>query len=97
MRVAQPVRRRQNPLGLTFLLIDALAHRCAVFGDVVALSLGPDWRMESRQRAGEPALEVALPRRSLLVLEGEARSRWQHRIPEVRATRIAVSYRAIRR
>ena len=69
-----------------------------VFGDVVAtLSLGADWRMEFRQRAGEPALKVALPRRSLLVLEGDARARWQHRIPEVRATRISVSYRTIRR
>jgi alkylated DNA repair dioxygenase AlkB len=69
-----------------------------VFGDTVAtLSLGADWRMEFRRRAGEPVLRVALPRRSLLVLEGEARSRWQHRVPPVRATRISVSYRTVRR
>lgn len=68
-----------------------------VFGDAVAtLSLGVDWRMEFRRRAGERAIRVALPRRSLLVLEGEARSQWQHRIPAVPATRVSVSYRTVR-
>jgi alkylated DNA repair dioxygenase AlkB len=69
-----------------------------VFGDTVAtLSVGVDWRMELRRRAGDPVIKLALPRRSLLVLEGEARRDWQHRIPAVRATRISVSFRTVRR
>jgi alkylated DNA repair dioxygenase AlkB len=69
-----------------------------VFGDTVAtLSLGADWRMEFRRGAGDTPIKVALPRRSLLVLGGESRSRWQHRIPEVRATRVSLSFRQIRR
>jgi alkylated DNA repair dioxygenase AlkB len=69
-----------------------------VFGDTVAtLSLGADWRMEFRRRAGERAIKIALPRRSMLVLEGEARTAWQHHIPEVRETRVSLSFRTVRR
>jgi alkylated DNA repair dioxygenase AlkB len=69
-----------------------------VFGDTVAtLSLGADWRMEFRRGAGGSPIRVALPRRSLLVLGGESRSRWQHRIPDVRATRVSLSFRKIKR
>jgi alkylated DNA repair protein (DNA oxidative demethylase) len=67
-----------------------------VFGSTVAtLSLGADWRMEFRRRSGDQAIRVALPRRSLLVLSGEARAQWQHRIPAVRATRISLSFRTV--
>jgi alkylated DNA repair dioxygenase AlkB len=68
-----------------------------VFGPVVAtLSLGADWRMEFRRRAGDRAIRIALPRRSLLVLEGEARTHWQHRIPAVKETRVSLSFRTVR-
>jgi alkylated DNA repair dioxygenase AlkB len=68
-----------------------------VFGPVVAtLSLGTDWRMEFRRRAGDKPIKLALPRRSLLVLEDEARRDWQHRIPEVKSTRISLSFRTVR-
>ncbi len=53
--------------------------------------------MELRRRAGDIVTKIALPRRSILVLEGEARSQWQHRIPDVRTTRISVSFRTVRR
>ena len=67
-----------------------------VFGETVAtLSLGIDWRMEFRRRAGERAMKVPLPRRSLLVLADESRTDWQHRIPAVRATRISLSFRTV--
>jgi alkylated DNA repair protein (DNA oxidative demethylase) len=69
-----------------------------VFGPVVAtLSLGADWRMEFRRRAGDKAIRIALPQRSLLLLEGEARTQWQHRIPPVKETRVSLSFRTVRR
>lgn len=69
-----------------------------VFGDTVAtLSLGADWRMELRRRAGDAPVKIALPRRSLLVLERESRSQWQHRIPAVRALRLSLSFRTVKR
>lgn len=68
-----------------------------VFGPVVAtLSLGADWRMEFRRRAGDKAIRITLPRRSLLILEGEVRTRWQHRIPPVKETRVSLSFRTVR-
>jgi alkylated DNA repair dioxygenase AlkB len=68
-----------------------------VFGPLVAtLSLGVDWRMEFRRRAEDQAIRVTLPRRSLLVLEGEARTQWQHRIPPVKETRVSLSFRTVR-
>ena len=68
-----------------------------VFGPLVAtLSLGADWRMEFRRRAGDKAVRIALPRRSLLLLEGEARTHWQHRIPSVKETRVSLSFRTVR-
>lgn len=67
-----------------------------VFGETVAtLSLGSDWRMEFRKRAGDSTVKIELPRRSLLVLDGEARSIWQHRIPAVRETRVSLSFRSV--
>jgi alkylated DNA repair dioxygenase AlkB len=68
-----------------------------VFGPVVAtLSLGSDWRMEFRRRAGDSSTRITLPRRSLLVLDGEARTLWQHRIPPVKETRVSISFRTVR-
>jgi alkylated DNA repair dioxygenase AlkB len=69
-----------------------------VFGPVVAtLSLGADWRKEFRRRAGDRAIRIALPRRSLLILAGEARTHWQHRIAPVKETRVSLSFRTVLR
>ena len=79
------------------------------FGPVVAsLSLGADWPMRFRPRATRPyaagALpgdEVALlPRRSVLVLAGDARHRWMHGIDRGTsarepATRISATFRTL--
>ena len=79
------------------------------FGDVVAsLSLGADWPMRFRPRGTRPyaagALpgdEVAvLPRRSVLVLAGRARSAWMHGIDRTdsareTATRISATFRTL--
>ena len=68
-----------------------------VFGHMVAtLSLGADWRIELRRRPGDSARRVTLPRRSLLVLDGEARAGWQHRIPPVKEMRVSISFRTLR-
>ena len=59
------------------------------FGPVVAsLSLGASWPMRFRRRAGQPYARtglpndqvVTLPRRSMLVLDGDARTGWMHGI-----------------
>lgn len=67
-----------------------------VFGEpVVTLSLGCDWWMDLRCGSGGPALRIALPARSLLVLRGDARWSWQHRIPELKTSRYSVSFRTL--
>ena len=79
------------------------------FGDVVAsLSLAADWPMRFRPRSvrpyardGLPGDEVAvLPRRSVLVLAGEARRDWMHGIDRAdtareAATRVSATFRTL--
>ena len=79
------------------------------FGDVVvSLSLGDAWTMNFRPRSARPYVrdglasdEVALlPRRSALVLRGEARSAWMHGIDRASnahraATRLSATYRTL--
>ena len=79
------------------------------FGPVVAsLSLGADWPMRFRPRATRPYVagalpgdEVAvLPRRSVLVLAGQARHRWMHGIDRTdsareTATRVSATFRTL--
>ena len=80
----------------------------ADFGPVVgSLSLAADWPMRFRRRGGSyasgglPGDEVAvLPRRSVLVLSGEARRRWMHGIDSAdtareTATRISATFRTL--
>ena len=75
---------------------------------VASLSLGADWPMRFRPRATRPyaagALpgdEVALlPRRSVLVLAGDARHRWMHGIDRgtsarETATRVSATFRTL--
>jgi len=73
----------------------------AAFGPtVLSLSLGATARLQLRHVNGgdEPAapveLELELAPRSLFVLAGDARSRWQHRICPVRAERYSLTVRA---
>ena len=81
----------------------------ADFGPVVAsLSLAADWPMRFRPRSvrpyardGLPGDEVAvLPRRSVLVLSGRARSAWMHGIDRTdtaaeAATRLSATFRTL--
>lgn len=67
------------------------------FGPVIAsLSLSSTWRM-GFERTNE-ALRVMLPRRSLLVMIGESRSRWSHSISssqEVLERRVSITFRTV--
>lgn len=57
----------------------------AVFGSpIVSLSLGASWPMDF-SRAGRQTLSIVLPRRSALMLDGEARSVWRHSIASRRS------------
>ena len=81
----------------------------ASFGDiVVSLSLGDAWTMNFRPRSARPYAreglasdEVALlPRRSVLVLRGPARSAWMHGIDPAAnahraATRLSATFRTL--
>ena len=65
---------------------------------VLSLSLGAPARLQLRPAtdagASGPALEVALPPRSLFVLAGEARSSWHHRLRPVSGARYSLTVRA---
>lgn len=52
--------------------------------------------MEFNERGTRPDFRVRLPRRSLLVMDGEARTALRHRIPQVKAVRHSISFRTIR-
>ena len=83
----------------------------ASFGPVVvSLSLGAAWSMHFRPRSvrsyvrdGLASDEVALlPRRSALVLHGDARSAWMHGIDRAAnahraGTRVSVTFRTLSR
>lgn len=83
-------------------------HRA--FGPVVvSLSMAADWPMRFRPRSGQPYARGALPgdeiavlpRRSVLVLAGDARHRWMHgiAIPDSRGrplTRVSATFRTVR-
>lgn len=67
-----------------------------IFGPtVLALSLGTEGRLQLRpgaDRASAP-FDLALAPRSLLVLAGEARAAWKHRLCPVRQERYSVTVR----
>ena len=82
----------------------------AQFGPVVAsLSLADDWPMRFRPRSVRPYARdglpgdevVVLPRRSVLVLQGDARHRWMHGIDRSagrgRAKRLSATFRTLAR
>jgi DNA oxidative demethylase len=76
-------------------------HRDApMFGPtVVGVSLLGDCEMRFRRlkrRPRERSERLLLPRRSAYVLSGEARSDWQHGIPELERDRYAITFRTVR-
>lgn len=65
-------------------------------GEVIAvLSLASDatMRLMPWTKEAHRTLEVAIPRRSLVIMRGEARHDWLHEIPAVSALRIAIILR----
>ena len=69
------------------------------FGVVVGVSLLSACRMRF-QRGSGTARETAaleLPPRSAYVLDGPARTSWQHSIPPARALRYSITFRTLRR
>jgi DNA oxidative demethylase len=75
-------------------------HRDAPgFGVVVGLSLAAACRFRFRRgRTGAwETFELDLRPRAIYVLEGPARSEWQHSIPAVKALRYSITFRTLRR
>jgi alkylated DNA repair dioxygenase AlkB len=68
------------------------------FKEILGLSLGSPCKFRFRRRSGERwerhALE-ALPR-SLYMMDGEARSQWEHSIPPVEARRYSITFRTMK-
>ncbi|MDA9434619.1 alpha-ketoglutarate-dependent dioxygenase AlkB [Bradyrhizobium sp. CCBAU 51627] len=68
------------------------------FKEILGLSLGSPCKFRFRRRSGDEwerhTLE-ALPR-SLYMMEGEARSQWEHSIPPVGARRYSITFRTMK-
>ena len=75
-------------------------HRDApTFGMVAGISLGAMCRMRFQKGKGEERLVTAieLTPRSLYLLTGEARTKWEHTIPAVKVLRYSLTFRTMRR
>jgi alkylated DNA repair protein (DNA oxidative demethylase) len=75
-------------------------HRDApAFGVVVGISLEAAARLRLQRGKGEDrrVWEVLLEPRSGYVLEGQARSAWQHSIPATKELRYSITFRTLRR
>jgi alkylated DNA repair dioxygenase AlkB len=75
-------------------------HRDAPpFGIVAGISLGAACRMRFQKGKGaeRAVAAVELTPRSLYVLTGEARTKWEHTIPAVKGLRYSVTFRTMRR
>lgn len=75
-------------------------HRDAPpFGIVAGISLGAPCRMRFQKGKGpeRAVAAVELTPRSLYLLTGEARSKWEHTIPAVKELRYSVTFRTMRR
>lgn len=75
-------------------------HRDApAFGLVAAVSLEGSCRMRFRKGTGaeRETAELTLEPRSAYVIDGEARSEWQHSIPPGRELRYSITFRTLRR
>jgi alkylated DNA repair dioxygenase AlkB len=69
-----------------------------VFEKVVGVSLGAATVMRFRRRVGEKfeRLNVPLPPRSAYLLDGPARTEWEHSLPEAKALRYSLTFRNLR-
>jgi alkylated DNA repair dioxygenase AlkB len=74
-------------------------HRDAPpFGIVVGVSLLSACRFRLRRTAGAvERAEIELAPRSAYVLDGTARSEWQHSIPPTKALRYSITFRTLRK
>jgi alkylated DNA repair protein (DNA oxidative demethylase) len=75
-------------------------HRDAPpFGIVAGISVAAPCRMRFQKGSGANRVTAAvtLPRRSLYLLTGSARSEWQHTIPAVRELRYSITFRTLKR
>jgi alkylated DNA repair protein (DNA oxidative demethylase) len=73
-------------------------HRDApAFDIVVGISIAGSCRMRFQRGVGADrvASAVILPRRSLHLLTGAARFKWQHTIPPVRELRYSITFRTL--
>lgn len=69
------------------------------FKEILGLSLGSPCKFRFRRRHGdrwERRTLEALPR-SLYMMDGEARSQWEHSIPPVGARRYSITFRTMKR
>ncbi len=74
-------------------------HRDApVFGIVAGVSLGGSCRMRFQTGTGRSRITYAveLPARSIYLLTGEVRTKWQHMIPPTRELRYSITFRTLR-
>lgn len=69
-----------------------------VFEKVAGISLGAPCVMRFRRRAGErfERLNVPLAPRSIYLLDGPARTEWEHSLPEAKALRYSITFRNLR-
>ena len=75
-------------------------HRDAPhFGIVAGISLGAPCRMRFQRGEGAERVTAAvvLPARSIYLITGDARSKWQHTVPAVKAPRWSITFRTLRR
>ncbi len=75
-------------------------HRDApAFGIVAGISLQGACRMRFQTGAGPARVTsaVELPPRSLYLLTGEVRTKWQHMIPPTRELRYSITFRTLRK
>jgi alkylated DNA repair protein (DNA oxidative demethylase) len=74
-------------------------HRDApAFGKVIGISIGAPSRMRFQRGKGKEreVAELVLEPRSAYVLDGPARTQWQHSIPPVKALRYSITFRTLR-
>jgi alkylated DNA repair dioxygenase AlkB len=69
------------------------------FDEVFGLSLASACRFRFRRPAGKgwERFTLAAEPRSLYMMSGEARSRWEHSIPAVEARRCSITFRSMRK
>ena len=73
-------------------------HRDAPpFGIVIGVSLLSDCRFRLRLERETVTRELAVERRSIYLLDGPARTVWQHGIPPAKETRYSITFRTMRR